>query len=71
MLSIKNGAPGEIRTPNLRFRRPQLYPVELRRRYYGGPLGLEPIQKIWTLSTQNPLLFGPITCLGEGSWQSL
>jgi len=28
----QRGAPGEIRTPNLRFRRPQLYPVELRRR---------------------------------------
>ncbi len=25
----KNGAPGEIRTPDLRFRRPTLYPAEL------------------------------------------
>ena len=34
--TIRDGAPGEVRTPNPRFRRPMLYPVELRARR-GGP----------------------------------
>ena len=35
------GAPGGIRTPNLRFRRPLLYPIEVRARMV-PPAGLEP-----------------------------
>jgi hypothetical protein len=29
-----NGAPGEVRTPDLWFRRPSLYPAELRARCF-------------------------------------
>ena len=35
MLGKDNGAPEEIRTPNLRIRSPLLYPVELRVREAG------------------------------------
>ena len=36
MLGKDNGAPEEIRTPNLRIRSPLLYPVELRVREWAG-----------------------------------
>ena len=43
MFEEKNGAPGEIRTPDLMLRRHSLYPAELRARSLKDTaLGLEP-----------------------------
>src|SRR5581483_11143013 len=53
-------APGEIRTPDLRFRRPTLYPAELRARRVDSSLGVHAVAvRPLTLERPGSASFGP------------
>ena len=60
------GRTGEIRTPNLKFRRLAFYPIELRSDYLARELGLEP-RMTESKSVVLPLHYSP-TETGLPTW---
>jgi hypothetical protein len=57
--SFENGAPGEIRTPDLQLRRLPLYPAELRAHTDGSSLHAELWPINWWIERRRQLLVAP------------